>query len=344
MKLFEHSMKPLNDSELGLDESKELAEARATIKHELALDSDNLEEVKQKLDQLVDSPSFLEKIRNSQFLRRAFKIMILTFTLIKADPILASGAEDHFKKDKITQIDDNRAEHNLKLLSKNEYVVPSDVMIAFSETVDPSLMGVPAGGFFKKDFLAVNNRKEIFQNKLTELGYSSEQINHFTNLFKDGNLVFNEKDLATVEFSAVLSHERLHREIHNLPEEKKKLLNEARDDVIQDYLSKEERWSAKQDGIYLLVKTGEISEEEHIKLSKAEISKENPILLDQFGGTDGLIPILRNHEEFYTYLAMDKLSPVVKDYLIIKHPQAYETYLNLKEGIDLQISEQSLAK
>ena len=345
MKTKENLQQSNSNKELFFQKPLELDEARATIRHELLIDSDNQADSTNKLEEIIEKPIFLERIRNSKALRRALQIMILAFTLIKADPLVAGESGQLSDKDRIVNVDEKkRAELNRALIAEGEYVVPQDVMISYGEVVDPGMIGVPAGGYFKKDFLAIDDRRDDFQKKLERLGYSQEQAELYANSFESGNIVFNEAELSKEQFQSILKHERMHREIYNLPVDKKQVLDEARDAIIKDYRDKEQRWSAKQDSAFLLIKEGKLTQEEYLELSKAEIIKENPILLDKDGGTSGLMPVLRNSEEFYTYLAMEKFQPKVIDFLIKNYPEAYTIYLNLKEEIDLQIATQSLNK
>lgn len=319
--------------------SEENKEAQEILRQELDIvPNDQKEVVEKKVEIALGSSSFLEKIRQNKFLGRAFKIMILAFALMKAEPLVAQELP---ARDKQEQFDNKQTENNNRaLLGGKEYVAPEKVMIAYGEIVDPNMMGVPAGGFFKKDFLNSSEKKEIFAKKLAALGYSSEQADSLTEEFKSGNIVFNENELKKEKFRDVLAHERLHKEMANLPLAEKSKLDEARDNVLGDFKIKEQEWSEKSDKLYTSLQQGLISEEEYNKQNKAEIKQANPILLDNFGKTDGLIPVIRNAEEFYPYLMMDKFQPQVTSYLQDNYSEAYRIFQNLKEKIYLPIIEQ----
>jgi len=330
----------INSKENPLENNpEENKEVQDILSQELDIEPGDREEaVEKKVEAALDSPSFLEKIRQNKFLGKAFKIMILAFALMKVEPL---AAQELPARDKQEQFDNKQAEKNNRaLLGGKEYVAPEKVMIAYGEIVDPNMMGVPAGGFFKKDFLNSPAKKEAFAKKLADLGYSSEQANSLIEEFKGGNIVFNEKELKKGEFRDVLAHERMHKEITNLPAEEKKKLDEARDIILDDFRTKEQEWSEKSDKLYASLQKGLISEEEYNAQSKAEIKRANPTLLDNTGQTDGLIPVLRNAEEFYTYLMMNKFHPRVISYLQVNCPEAYRIFQSLKENIYLHIIEQ----
>ena len=319
--------------------SEDNKEAQAILRQELDIaPSDQKEIVEKKVEAALSSPSFLEKIRQNKFLGKAFKVMVLAFALMKAEPLVAQELPARNKQE---QFDDKQVEKNNRaLLAGKEYIAPEKVMIAYGEIVDPGMMGVPAGGFFKKDFLNSAEKKEDFARKLADLGYSLEQADSLTEEFKSGNIVFNENELKKGEFRDILAHERMHKEINDLPAAEKRKLDEARDKVLDDFRVKEQDWSEKSDKLYTRLQKGLISEAEYNEQSKAAIKLANPILLDNAGQTDGLMPVLRNAEEFYTYLMMDKFQPQVTSYLQSNFPEAYRIFQNLKEKIYLPIIEQ----
>ena len=309
---------------------------RAVLLTELGLVPGESETVAaDKIEAALKSPSFLEKIRDNNVLRRALKIMIVAFALFKAEPMTAQTVADQTKQE---QLDQNKEwRENRALLVAGEYSVPAKVIIAFGEVVDPGLMGVPAGGFFSKDYLNTPEKREYFASILWEQGYSQDDVKRFAEYFTNGNIVFNDDALRESGFRDILAHERLHKDIFELPADRRAVLDQARDAILNDYYNKEAQWSDFGDKLHLEWKQGKISDEQYIALINAEIQKLDPILLDKNGHTSGLIPITRNADEFYTYLMMGELSSKVESCLRDDYPDAFRIYQELKEKIYLAI-------
>ncbi len=179
----------------------------------------------------------------------------------------------------------------------------------------------------------------MFLKKMEQLGYSEEEARVFMSYFENGNIVLSENELHKEGFRDVLAHERLHKEIDNLPTKQRVVLNEARDFILKDFKEKELRWSQEIDFLFNLLQKGEINEDEYNQRSKDAIMKANPILLDFENETAGLIFILRNQEEFYPYLMMNKLQPSVLEYIRLHFPQSFQIFENLKKEIYQQIQE-----
>jgi len=63
--------------------------AQETIEKEFDISlSEDKKTIERKVEQAVDSPSFLEKIRSNPSIRNALKIMIVAFSLIRAESAL----------------------------------------------------------------------------------------------------------------------------------------------------------------------------------------------------------------------------------------------------------------
>lgn len=297
--------------------------------------------------------TLLKKIKSDSKLLRAFKIIALSIGLIVGTESLAQekNVNQHAENDKTEQLDqkDERLreiEDNHSLLQSNEYAVPQKILSTFARIVDPANhWGIqePAGGYFDNNFLN-KERAALFTKNLQSEGYSEKEISSFMEQLSGGNIVFSENTLANKDFKNILGHERLHKEIHHLPETEQKVLNEARDFIINDFKSKEAKWIGQQDSVYqnIFGDKKDISEEERVNLSKEYqnqsrriIESYKPILLDKNGlGDDmNIATVISRPDEFYTYLLMDKFDLSVEQSLKTQFPAAYNIFNNLRNGI-----------
>ncbi len=251
---------------------------------------------------------------------------------VSGESIILGGINQ--KKEKRGEL--SLREKNERLLLKDEFVVPEEVIKAYSEVVDPTMIGVPAGGYFKKDYLNTPEEKKSFKKRIEDMGYGSKDLLKFKRYFSGKNIVFNYSELEKENFKDILAHERLHKCIAFLPEQEGDILNKARDYIINDYRAKEAQWSGRIDKLLV---DGSLKIDDYPHKERELIEKFDPILLDFNGGTGGLIPVLRNADEFYPYLMMNKLSPKVDSFIRSKFPEAHLIYEILKNKINNQIEE-----
>jgi len=315
--------------------------AQKILQRELHIPLTNDKELmKKKVSAIIESSIFFEKLRINKLVRNALKVIIVTFSLIRAESAFSQTQLDSIidKRDdtKLSQ-KKSTSEINRSLITESEYIVPEKVMIAFGEIVDPGMIGTPAGGYFKRNFLDSQGKQDLFYKKLVYFGYIQKDVERFKSYFQDGNIVFSENELEKEHFSDILVHERLHKGIDNLSKKDKKVLNEARNFILNDFRQKEIQWSNDTDSLFVLLQEGKISQQEYEIKSKEVVLKTNPILLDTEGTTSGLIPVLRNNEEFYTYLMMNKFQSQVIDYVKNNFPNSYKIFEELKNKIQYQI-------
>jgi hypothetical protein len=331
--------------EVEQEQNKRIVTAQRVFENEFDISPLESEKaLEKKVGEVIESTSFLEKIRSNSLLRNALKTMVVIFSLMRAESAFGQTKTEVEEKEKVrieyVQQEKNTYENNRRLIGKGEHVVPEKVMVVFGEVVDPGMIGTPAGGYFKKNYLNSRERQNMFFEKMGKLGYSKKETQVFVSYFENGNVVFNENELQKEHFRDVLAHERLHKKIDNLPAEQKIVLNEARDFILKDFREKELRWSQETDSLFNLFQKGEINQYEYKKKSMDAMIKADSILLDAEGETEGLIPVLINREEFYTYLMMNKFQPSVVEYIQLHFPQSFQIFENLKNGIQQQIQEQ----
>lgn len=220
-----------------------------------------------------------------------------------------------------------------KHLREGENVVSQEVMNVFARIVDPmSEYSEVQGGYLKKNFLDSPEKIRMFREGLANLGYTSDQIDSAEKNFAKDNIVFSKTALERKDFHTIMGHERLHKAIEHCSFDEKKILNDARDEIIRDYKEKEMVWS---DEVFIFTKAHpDMLPSEMGEKSKEIIQKHNPILLDKNGGVEGILPIIMNAGEFYTYLYMGKLSPQVEEHLKNTYPDAYALYISLVQSIE----------
>lgn len=145
----------LGDQKFELEQNEKIFTAQQVFKNEFdILPSDNEQIIDKKVEKVIESPSFLEKIRNNSLLRNALKTLVVIFSLIRAESAFAQTKSEVEEKKTINmeyfEEVKNLYEKNCQLIKNGEYVVPNKVMVVFGEVVDPGMIGTPAGGYFKK--------------------------------------------------------------------------------------------------------------------------------------------------------------------------------------------------
>lgn len=244
---------------------------------------------------------------------------------------------------------------NKKLLGKNEYVVPDNVLMAFKSVVDTSgLLGkqtIPEGvtlhaNFLESKFLRMTFRgkERKFLSKLKKLGYSQQEAEHHVSVFVAGNIIFSHSGTMAPDFElGKLAHERLHMRIHNLPKEQANVLNEARDAI----LAADSRMLEKQtDEIGLVLKkekNGELTAWQAYE-EKNKLSESHPMILKENSKTSSIpgffeMTVRTRPIEFYTYMLMGRLDPSVEQYVKEHYPKSYAIYDSLRSSIMSEIEE-----
>ncbi|MBU0612591.1 twin-arginine translocation signal domain-containing protein [Patescibacteria group bacterium] len=279
--------------------------------------------------------------------RRDFikKAALITGAAMLATPNIGRAKKNDAKGEGEGQTENvelSLVEQNRKLLIEGEHEAPREVFRCLAEVISPDNILEPSGGYFNRDYIDTKDEEKEFKKRMKKLGYNDVETQRYRELFSGGSIVFNEKILGEDGFENVLAHERMHKELDNLPEDKKRVLNEARDFILNDYRTRETELNNITDPYLMEVRDkGEEPDYRVFGKMKDEFLKKNsPILLNEdgdMGSGAALMAITRNPREFYTYLMMGELSPRVEEFLKSDFPDAYEIYIGLKNGIYQQI-------
>lgn len=180
-------------------------------------------------------------------------------------------------------------------IKPGEHGVPSNVMLAYARTVDTTSfhLEAPVGTYIGKVFLDTEEEIIKFQQKLKDLGYSEEQIASFTDLFTSKGIIVYNNDAKN--FESVMNHERMHKIIEDLQNDKREIMKSAAKGLIDYYY---------------------------------EIDKINDI---EKPGNSGFVAIAvaMNWEEMYPYMYGGQLIPQVENDLMQKYPIAHNIYIQL---------------
>ncbi len=247
---------------------------------------------------------------------------------------------------------ENRAERNRKLLRKNEYVVPQNILSAWAQAVDPRVAGIPAGAFLEYDYLNTKEKNELFSNALKTLHYPSDQIRNFMATFKrENNIIFSDSALNSPDFTLTLSHERMHKYISELPPNEQGVLNIARDVIIVDYNRRHEIRSNASTKVYEEYRkkpTGTFSMEDYKRAEEQaieSIEQDKPIwwreTYEKYELQVRREIVLAHPNEFYAYLVMGGLEPEIESYIEERFPESADIYRGLATRIKTEIEEAS---
>ena len=193
----------------------------------------------------------LEKIRGNPTLRKVFHSLVLSVGLFLGSQE-SFGQERQENSERIEK-QESVKDKNLKLLSAEERVIPSDVFRIFQKIVDLKSsedFTIPQGVFLTKNFLDTEDRLENFQKELLAMSCTEEQADKYVESFSEGNIVYNEDALSNEDFVNIVAHERFHKITSQLTENDRGDLNEARDFIIQNYLESREEFIQKEDKLY----------------------------------------------------------------------------------------------
>ncbi len=320
------------------------------IEKEPEIDQEQMESILES-ETGIDKP-ILERIRDNKFLRRVFYSLMLSVGL--------SFSNEAFSGDKLISAKHNRdgtevawdakelrtIEKNKKFIASDEFIVPQDVINTFARVVDPGMPPgtEPGGGYFKSNFLDTPEKKEAFRKKLSDKGFSTDDIERISGYFEGDRIVFSDRVLAEEDFKDVLAHERLHKAISHLDSDDLKKINEPRDFLINDYKIKSEEWSSEADSIYVELlgnadamnpQEREGRHEEYNTRKHKLIMSHNPILLDKNDDDSDidLATVTSRPDEFYTYLMNGRLSPRIEPFIRSNYPDAFKIYNDLRNDI-----------
>ena len=268
------------------------------------------------------------------------KKMLIIIPLLAVEPVFSSAyGQEKKRTTDVSQINkkfekDLLAQDNEKLLLEGEHVVDEEIMKAYANSADPNSIGdTPAGGYFSKNYLDRPEEYRSFLKKMKKLGYDHEEIEKINKYFNNQNIVFNRAVLLEKNFTEILAHERLHQAIDRLPAKDQETLNAARDYIINDYKEKENICSTEIDKLLI---NGELKMDD-VPQKQRELMEKIGLPILNTDNSWALIQILRNPNEFYTYLMMGRLNQGVSDYLKNNFPEANLIYEILKNKIYSQI-------
>ncbi len=280
----------------------------------------------------------LEKIRGNPTLRKVFHSLVLSVGLFLGSQE-SFGQERQENSERIEK-QESVKDKNLKLLSAEERVIPSDVFRIFQKIVDlksSENFTIPQGVFLTKNFLDTEDRLENFQKELLAMSCTEEQADKYVESFSEGNIVYNEDALSNEDFVNIVAHERFHKITSQLTENDRGDLNEARDFIIQNYLESREEFIQKEDKLYEeFFKDRTFSNEEERRETyekyatqiKLLLDQHNVILRDKEGQCSSIFLdiVVKRPNEFYTHLMMGKLNPSIENYIKSNFPKAFRIF------------------
>lgn len=213
------------------------------------------------------------------------------------------------------------------ILNDDEIVIPDKVMEAFYQTLDKDSFtqgGSAFGGYLDKNYLSDKDRQNEFMERLSKIGYSKKEAQDFlAKLQKPGQIIFSEGSLEDSSFENYLTHERFHREMKGLSQEKINKLQEAAQEIMS------RRRQLKQEEKAIAEKTGSTD------MPFLEVQNRDP-----HAQVDPAFLAQLRWDEFYAYLSVGTYVPDVEKALEKDHPEAYQIYSEIKNKCQVKTEQQ----
>lgn len=280
---------------------KQEAEQGGLIECSYALESDTLQKIKSEKS---------ETKRNKMMRKLAVWSVITMLSLGGAGELKAQEKEIPSLKNKMEQTDENK-ERLEKLLRKNEYLVPDNILNIYYQTIDVNAINITnvSGGYIDRNWLSREGKTDEFGEKLKKLGLDEEEADGFLSLFSSKDVIILNDSLLRDEkkFKEILFHERIHEEMSHLNKEDLDSLKAGYNDV--------ENHPAIP-----------VNPDSNFGVS------ERSFLEDKFDtentNSHGWFSAIAsfNWKEFYPYLANGKFVPRVLEEIRKNHPGAYKIF------------------